>query len=345
MIRILLITLLVATAPVRLFADDTGLYTGAVVVASQGAAERREALPRALAHVLRKLSGARDLEAVPGIEDALQGASALLVSFYYQTVEHPMPDGAVREELRLLARFAEPGVDDLVRQLRLPLWPPQRRPAEVWLVIDDGDGRRVLPAEFDYLRFAVDDAAGLRGLPLRWPQPDEEGMYPVDMQLLWGGYTEDLASPSGDGVLILTAGREGPVWNVRANLGFRDQNWSWRRQDYELQAGLLAALQSAIDQIAAASAIAATDLGAWSYDLTVAGLRGAADYEACLAWLQALSIVERVSVRAVAPAQVTFRLDLTAMPRYLEDAIANGRLLEYDADEDRYRMRGVANER
>ena len=179
MIRILLITLLVATAPVRLFADDTGLYTGAVAVASQGAAERREALPQALAHVLRKLSGARDLEAVPGIEDALQGASALLVSFYYRTVEHPMPDGAVREELRLLARFAEPGVDDLVRQVRLPLWPPQRRPAEVWLVIDDGDGRHVLPAEFDYLRFAVDDAASLRGLPLRWPQADEEGMYPV----------------------------------------------------------------------------------------------------------------------------------------------------------------------
>ena len=34
MIRILLITLLVATAPVRLFADDTGLYTGAVAVAN-----------------------------------------------------------------------------------------------------------------------------------------------------------------------------------------------------------------------------------------------------------------------------------------------------------------------
>ena len=103
--------------------------------------------------------------------------------------------------------------------------------------------------------------------------------------------------------------------------------------------------QQEIDQIAAASAIAATDLGAWSYDLTVTGLRGAADYEACLAWLQALSIVERVSVRAAAPAQVTFRLDLTAMPRYLEDAIANGRLLEYDAEQDRYRMRGVADER
>ena len=95
----------------------------------------------------------------------------------------------------------------------------------------------------------------------------------------------------------------------------------------------------------AASAIAATDLGAWSYDLTVAGLRGATDYAACLAWLQGLSIVERVSVRAAAPAQVTFRLDLTAMPRYLEDAIANGRLLEYDAEQDRYRMRGVADER
>ncbi|MEJ2383885.1 MAG: DUF2066 domain-containing protein [Xanthomonadales bacterium] len=345
MIRILLITLLVVTAPVRAFADDDGLYTGAVTVTGQGAAERREALPQALAHVLRKLSGLRDLESVPGIADALQRAPALLVTFYYRTIEHPMPDGAVRTELRLMARFAEPGVDDLVRQLQLPLWPPQRRPAEIWLVIDDGDGRQILPAEFDYLRFALDDAAGLRGLRLDWPQPDEEGMYPVDLQLLWGGYTEDLASPTGDGVLILTAGREGPLWNVRANLGYRGQNWSWRRQDYDAQAGLLAALQSAIDQVAAASAIASSDLGAWSYDLTVAGLAGPDDYATCLAWLQGLSIVERVSVRSAAPAQVTFRLGLTAMPRYLEDAIANGRVLEHDAEQDRYRMRGAVDER
>ena len=66
-----------------------------------------------LAHVLRKLSGLRDLESVPGIADALQRAPALLVTFYYRTIEHPMPDGAVRTELRLMARFAEPGVDDL----------------------------------------------------------------------------------------------------------------------------------------------------------------------------------------------------------------------------------------
>jgi hypothetical protein len=345
MIRILLITLLVAVVPVHTFADDAGLYTGAVAVTGQGAAERREALPQALAHVLRKLSGTRDLESVPGFAEALQGASSLLVTFYYQTVEQPLPDGAVREELRLLARFSETGVDALLRQLRLPVWPPQRSATEIWLVIDDGDGRRIMPAEFDYLRFALDDAADLRGLPLRWPQPDEEGMYPVDLQLLWGGYTEDLASPRGDGVLILTAGREGPVWNLRANLGYRHQNWSWRRQDYDLQAGLLATLDAAIDQVAATSAIAAGDLGAWSYDLTVAGLRGAADYEACLGWLQGLSIVERVGVRTAAPGQVTFRLDLNAMPRYLEDAIANGRLLEYDPEQEHYRMRGVSDER
>jgi hypothetical protein len=282
---------------------------------------------------------------VPGLADALQTAPSLLVTFSYETVEHPLPDGAVREELRLMARFAEPGVDALMRQLRLPVWPPQRNATEIWLVIDDGSGRRNLPTEFDYLRFALDDAAELRGLPLRWPQPDEEGMYPVDLQLLWGGYTEDLASPRGDGVLILTAGREGPLWNLRANLGFRGQNWSWRRSDYDLQAGLLDALQAAIDQVAAVSAIAPGDLGAWSYDLTVTGLRGAADYEACLAWLQGLSIVERVAVVSAGPAQVTFRLDLNAMPRYLQDAIGAGRLLEYDQEQDRYRMRGTTGER
>jgi hypothetical protein len=340
----LLLVLAAAILPARSEAADPMLYTGAVAVSGQGAAERREALPRALAHVLRKLSGQPELPDVPGLEVALEGAPGLLVTFYYQTVEHPMADGAVRTELRLLARFAEAGVDELMRRLQLPLWPPQRRPAETWVVIDDDGGRRIMPPELDYIRFALDDAAALRGLELKWPQPDEEGMYPVDMQLLWGGYTEDLASPLGDGVLILTAGREGPLWNVRGNLGLRDQNWSWRLREYDLQAGLLGALQRAIDQVVAVSAIAPDDLGAWRYELRVAGLRGAADYQACLGWLQRLSIVDRVAVRAAGPAQVTFELALTASPRYLEDAIAGSGVLEYDAEQDRYRIRGSVDE-
>jgi hypothetical protein len=345
MIRILSLVLLIAVLPTGVPAAETGLYTGVVAVDGQGAAEREDALPRALAHVLRKLSGVRDFGAYPDLDDALRQAPALLVTFYYQTVELPLAEGAVRTELRLYAQFAEAGVDELMQQLQLPVWLPNRRPAETWVVLDDGAGRRILPPEYAYLQGFLDDIAAQRGLSLRWPQADEEGMYPVDLQLLWGGYTEDLASPLGDAVLILSAGREGPLWYLRANLGFREQNWSWRTREIDLEAGLKAMLQQAIDQIAAASAIAPSDLGSWEWQLRVAGLRGADDYRACLAYLQGLSIVDRVAVQAAAPGAATFDLHLSASPRYLEEALANSSVLEYRPEQDHYRLRGAADER
>ena len=73
-------------------------------------------------------------------------------------------------------------------------------------------------------------------------------------------------------------------------------------------------------------------------------MRGPADYRDVLAWLQGLSIVDGVAVSAARPAQLTFRLGLTAMPRYLQEAVANSRLLEYDAERDLYRMRGSVDE-
>ena len=79
----------------------------------------------------------------------------------------------------------------------LPFWQPDRKPTEIWVVVDNGLRREVMPVELAYVRDALDETAFQRGFPLNWPQPDEEGMYPVDMQLLWGGYTEDLASLAG----------------------------------------------------------------------------------------------------------------------------------------------------
>ena len=70
-----------------------------------------------------------------------------------------------------------------------------------------GRAREVLPLELAYVRDVLDDVARGRGQPLTWPLPDDDGMYPVDMQLLWGGYTEELASATGVGVLILAARR------------------------------------------------------------------------------------------------------------------------------------------
>ena len=59
----------------------------------------------------------------------------------------------------------------------------------------------------------VEDIAATRGLPVGWPDLDEEAMQLVDMSLVWGGFTDYLVERGApaDGVAIIAARREGPA--------------------------------------------------------------------------------------------------------------------------------------
>lgn len=333
MIRFLLLFCLVAAPFSSGLANEVDVYTGETPVSGQSSSERRQALPRALANTLQKHSGLRSLDDIPEAGPSLELASSVLVTFFYRNAERTLADGATVEELRLVAKFSPKEVDELARSLQLPLWPALRNPLEIWVVVDDGRQREILPLETAYARDSLQATAELRGQPLVWPEPDEEGMYPVDMQLLWGGYTEDLASLNGVGVLILAARREGARWSIRANLGFAGEHFAWRLQDFDIESGLVEGLNRAIDQVASSNAIAATDQGVWTRDLTIAGLNSSDDYQACLAYLQGIGIVDRVSVLYARPDGMRFRLELNAAPNYLDEAFARAGRLE-PADEE-----------
>jgi hypothetical protein len=334
----LLLCLFLLAAPASPAAAQVELYSGESVVADQGAGERERALPLALEQVLMKLSGLSQFADRPLVEPSLGRAPSIVLSYSYRNVAVPRVDGGEGTELRLVARFAQAEVDELVRALQLPLWQPERPALVTWLILDDGGERRVMPIDFTDLMESMTDIAAARGLPVEWPEPGPEGEYAVDPALLWGGYTEDLASPDGKGVMIVAARREGPQWAVRTNLGYRGQQWAWRVEEVDLHRALTAVLQQAVDQIAAANTIAADDLGSWQQDVTVSGLRDAADYWRLLAYLQALSVVEGVSVVSARPATVTFRLALRALPRYLEEALAADGVVEWVESEGRYRL-------
>ena len=319
------------------------LYSGEAVVEDQSAATRRNALPEALRQVLSRQSGLRDFETYPVVEPALQRASSIVLSFHYRSVAILNADGSSEEETRLVARFSDREVDELMRSLQLPLWRPGRMPVEAWLVIDDGQSRRVFPVELDYARQSLERVAERRALPLVWPEPGEDGSFAVDLQLLWGGYTEELVRNEDDGAMILAARREGPFWSVRTNLAYGGENWAWRLQDIDLQSVLDESMEQAIDRIAAAATIAAEDLGTWVHEVTVTGLRGRLDYERCLEYLQGISTVNRVAVHSARAPSVVYRLELNALPRYLEEAIAGGGVLEATDTVGEFRLSGRAN--
>jgi hypothetical protein len=317
-------------------ADTIDLYTGEVLVESQDSSERRRALPLALEHVLQKISGLRYFEDYPLVEPVLDNASSMMVSFHYRNVETMLADGSRGTELRLVVNFAGAKVDDLARRLQLPLWQPGRSPIEVWVVVDDGLDRRIFPVQFSYAWESMDETAVRRGLALRWPRPDEDGLYAIDTQILWGGYTEDLVRGRRGGVMIAAARREGLEWSLRNNLSYDGRDWTWRVQDIDLQAALTESLQQAIDRVAAANTIAASDLGSATEEITVGGVRNAADYRRCLAYLQQVSVVESVDVVSARRGTVVFRLGLNALPQYLEEALEGGGVVEFNEDVESY---------
>ena len=299
-------------------AAETGLYTGEVAVADQSSAARSRAMPLALEQVLQKLSGVRDLEAFPEVEAALQSAPSMAITFYYQNRRKTLPDGSKAAELRLLVNFSKPAVDGLLQSLQLPLWKPERRPLTVWLIVDDGQSRRILPIEFEYAWEDIESVASARGLALSRPQADPDGNYAVDEQLLWGGYTEELVETGPVDALVMAALREGPEWNVRMNLAHSGKVWTWRARNVDIQAALTEGMQTAIDEIAAVNSIAAADQGRGHIEISIGGVLNSRDYIRLLEYLQGLSLVEDIEVLSAAPGTVTFGLTLNALPDYLQ---------------------------
>lgn len=336
----LMALLLFALAPVGALGQD--LYSGMVPVSGQGEAERSQALPDALIQVLQKLSGQRDLPVNEALENGLASAEQMLLAFSYQEFTRTLPDGTEQEQLRLIARFVPSAVDTLVREIGLRRWRLERQPIVIWAVVDDGlSPRRLQPFEYQYAWDTVEDVARLRGLPVAWPGLSEEMAAAIDLQSLWGGYTDQLVAEGSDaeGVVIVAARREGPEWNLRWTYADTNASSSWRTRDRELSFAMVDGIHRMTDLVASVNSIGAAGLGEWQVELLVSGLRGAGDYERALGYLEGMSLVDGVGVLGASSAGVRFRLDLNAEPAYLQRTLDQGGVLERGEADFEYRMR------
>ncbi len=308
---------------------DLDLYSGEVIVSSQSSADRQQAIPEALIRVLQKLSGRREMPVSPALDEALENAERLLVSFRYQNVERTSADGEVTRQLWLVAQFRASEVDAVVQKAGLPRWQRERPAIQIWAVMDDGFSRQLQPVEYDYAWETMERVAEMRGLPVTWPVLDDEQIQLIDMSLLWGGFTDYLVERGApeDGVAIVAVRREGPLWSLRWHLADGEQQWSWRNNDQELMYALTEGIHFMSDQIASSHAIAASEQDYWSMELGVTGLNGSNDYVNCLNYLQNQSLVTSVDVLGAEPGRVNFRLHLNASPEDVAEAFNRGSVL------------------
>lgn len=326
--KLLLIIVLLHLSFAASAVDDT-LYSGAVAIASQAETDRDEAIPLVLIQVLQKISGQREMPLSPVLDEALANADKLMLSFSYRNAERSGPDGNIESELRLVVQFMRAEIDRIVQQAGLPRWQQERPAIQIWAVVDDGLKRELKPLQYSYAWESMQDIATMRGLPISWPELDEEERQLVDMRLVWGGFTDYLVERGAppDGVAIVAIRREGPLWTLRWNVAANEQRWAWRNSDQELMFALAQGIHQMADQLAAANAIAASEQGLWIMELSIGGLQNASDYAESLAYLQGLSLVTAVDVLGAEPGHVHFRLQLNASTEYLEEALNRGTVL------------------
>lgn len=303
------------------------LYSGEVNVADQSVTERQKATPAALIQVLQKHSGIREIPLHPALDAALLNANRILVSFSYKQVQRANPDGSVTSELRMVANFLPEAIENIVQELGLPRWPQQRPPLTIWIVVDDGQGRRLKPLEYEYAWEAMADVASLRGLPIRWPEIDPESEDQVDLQLLWGGFTDSLGEEPENDVVIVAARREGPVWNVRWNFAGGKETDGWRIRDSDLAFAVVDGVHRLADLVSSRDAISSAEQGDWTLEIRVGGLTGMADYVRTRGYFENLSVVEAVNVVEVGPSGVLFKLELNASPEFFMREINKNRFL------------------
>ncbi len=308
---------------------QTDLYSGEIPVSSQGEADRNAAIPLALVQVMQKLSGKREIPASPAFDDALSNAARYLRSYRYAKVARDTADGDVSEQLRLVAQFMQPEVDRIVQEIGLPRWRQERPDVQLWVVFDDDLSRQLKPIRFNYAWESIEDIAAMRGLPVSWPELDEEELQLLDMRLVWGGFTDYLVERGApqDGVAIIAVRREGPEWVVRWNLASGSQTWSWQNNDIELTNALAEGTQRMADEIAASNTIAVSDQGISTIDISIGALDSASAYASCLAYLQKLSLVNDVEVIGANPGRVKFRLQLNASTEHLAETFRQGLVL------------------
>ena len=274
---------------------------------------RKSAYSLALAKVLVRVTGRRDIARDPAAGPILEQAERFLQQFTY------------RGEDALWVAFDGPVLEQAVSAAGLSVWNRDRPSVLVWLAVDRGDGTRALIGadDEDPVKDLVQEAADARGVALIWPLLDSTDRAVASLSDVWGGFGDNVQAASTryrPGVVL--------VGRLRGSGGQRlFGNW-------DLQTGGAAqrfrgGAGQGIDQMAdfLVQRLASSGSVATTTSLTVSGIRGVAAYSDTLNYLERLSLTDNVRLIAVHDDTFVFEVDLLGEPNRLRSAIDVGRML------------------
>lgn len=285
-------------------ATASGAYEAEVPVRGQGDADRNGGLSRALAEVLAKLTGDRNVTGRPGVVQALRNAKDYVQSSDYKQDQSTSASGAPNFRTLLVARFREDDVDAMVAALGLPVWPLPRPKPVLWLAIDDGSGPRLVTVQQANAVRPVLARAVERGFKLGLPSGST-----AEQALAGAIWRQDTAA------VARASARYAPPMQLIGKLYRANGGWTadwvfvdngrelnkWTTTDANAMRAMASGADGAADALVRRYAKAGAATGqAGTYRVVVTGIDSADDYMRLAAGLQQVPVVRQViPLRAV----------------------------------------------
>jgi len=309
-----LLLILVVWPGAAMAVTSVDLYSETVEVQGRDYAARLRGYKEALAHVLVRTTGRRDIAGDPALTKLLDDANRLVLQYRF------LDDG------QLLVSFDGPAIEEVLAGYGLPLWSRERPRVLVWLAMDNGAGARTLVGgeQAGQARDFLLDLANQRGLPLIFPIMDSVDMAAAPFAEIWGGFYQSVLAASEryapDAILVGRALRdESGYWGVRWNLQFADQA-------YQFTGTIDDGVQTSADWFADQFAVA-PGTGPSLVRVQVSGITGVNQYAGVQNYLVNLSMIERVEVLQASADSVLFNLTLRGGMEVLHRVMALNRTL------------------
>ncbi|GAB3057035.1 DUF2066 domain-containing protein [Stenotrophomonas tumulicola] len=313
-------------------ATASGSYDAEVPVRGQSDADRNGGLSRALAEVLAKLSGDRNITARPGVVQALRNAKDYVESYDYKQDQSTAASGAPSFRTLLVARFREDDVDALITALGLPVWPQPRPKPVLWLAIDDGSGPRLVSVQQANAVRPVLARAVERGYKLGLPSGST-----AEQALVGAIWRQDSAA------VARASSRYAPPMQLIGKLYRADGGWTadwvfvdngreldkWTTKDPNAMRAMAAGADGAADALVRRYAKAGAATGqAGTYRVVVTGVNSADAYMRLAAGLRQVPVVRNVIPLRALGDRLELNLEMTTGLAGLNRMLGDGGVLE-----------------
>ncbi len=303
--------------------DD--LYVAEVLTDSQSDLQRRRDAAAGLRQVLIRVSGDLKADERPAVAAALRSPERYYTEFSYRRGDASGAEDADELQQLMQIRFEPSLIAELLRDAELPVWGSNRPSVLFWIAKESGGQREVVgEASLGAFAQSIRQQAHVRGVPTYFPLWDLEDAGTVTPSEIWGRFLDDIEAASEryspDKILVARVEqRYAGQWHVDWSFG---GNGDWRVGSLLSESQSEAAIALVNEIAARLSAQYAASSSKNAISLKVEGISSIAALANVERYLNRLSSVLNVQLRAVKGDLVTFELSTEGDLQQLVDLMA-----------------------